>query len=136
MLSDTNTVVTMFTTGDWQPCVVTSTASGELLVRLRKDNQNSYTEEDIKALSVTIDFNGHDFITDRPRNKIYMLDRDGWFLSFIIPEEGIEEPHSVCMIGLGEVMMGECMTGFVKRIEYLRIHQFIYQLFLRYLDIN
>lgn len=77
MLSDTNTVVTMFTTGDWQPSVVTSTASGELLVRLRKDNQNSYTEEDIKALSVAIDFNGHGFITDRPRNKIYMLDRDG-----------------------------------------------------------
>uniref|UniRef100_A0A8W8I273 B box-type domain-containing protein n=1 Tax=Magallana gigas TaxID=29159 RepID=A0A8W8I273_MAGGI len=40
MISDTDTVVTIFTTGDWIPRGVTSAASGDLLVCLRKDDQS------------------------------------------------------------------------------------------------
>nr|XP_022325534.1 uncharacterized protein LOC111125743 [Crassostrea virginica] len=39
-ISDDDTVVTMFTTGDWIPHGITSSASGDLLVCLRKDDQS------------------------------------------------------------------------------------------------
>nr|XP_034325999.1 uncharacterized protein LOC117689318 isoform X2 [Crassostrea gigas] len=182
IISGNDTVVTMFTTGDWQPRGVTSAASGDLLVCLRKDDQNkvvrysstgtvlqeiqydsqcqplykktnyiaenvngdiivtdwklkaviavdrlgifrySYSGKDknFKALSVATDSNGHVIITDRPGNKIHMLDRDGRFLGYIIPEGGIEDPRSVCILGHGEMMVGECRTGIVKRIKYLK----------------
>ncbi|XP_065944450.1 tripartite motif-containing protein 2 [Magallana gigas] len=181
MISDTDTVVTMFTTRDWVPFGVTSAASGDLLVCLRKDDQSkvvryssigtvlqeiqydsqcqplykqavyitenvngdiivtdwekkaviaidrlgifrySYSGKDksFKALSVATNSNGHVIITDRPGNKIHMLDRDGRFLRYIIPDGGIEEPRAVCILGDGEMMVGECFTGIVKRIKYL-----------------
>nr|XP_011440098.1 uncharacterized protein LOC105337168 [Crassostrea gigas] len=181
MISDTDTVVTMFNTGDWQPFGVTSAASGDLLVCLRKDDQSkvvrysstgtvlqeiqydsqcqplykdatyvtenvngdiivtdwkknaviavnrsgifrySYSGKDnnFKALSVATDSNGHVIITDRPGNKIHMLDKDGRFLRYIIPEGGIKDPRAVCILGDGEMMVGECETGIAKRIKYL-----------------
>ena len=46
-----------------------------------------------------------------------MLDRDGRFLRYIIPEGGIKAPRPVCMIGNGEMIVGEEKTGLVKRIK-------------------
>ncbi|XP_052701326.1 E3 ubiquitin-protein ligase TRIM36-like [Crassostrea angulata] len=181
MISDTDTVVTMFTTGDWEPYGVTSTASGDLLVCLRKDDQTkvvrysstgtvlheiqydsqcqllykwavyitenvnrdiivtdweknaviavdrlgifrySYSDKDTKfaVSSVTTDSVGHVVVTDFGGNKIHMLDRDGRFLRYIIPEGGINNPRAVCILGHGEMMVGECLTGIAKRIKYL-----------------
>ncbi|XP_052699314.1 uncharacterized protein LOC128176806 [Crassostrea angulata] len=177
MISDTDTVVTMFTTGDWMPYGVTSAASGDLLVCLRKDDQNKVvrysstctvlqeiqydsqcqplykktnyiteningdiivTDWDKKAViavdrlgifrysysgvtysTVTTDFVGHVIVTDLSWNKIHMLDRDGRFLRYIIPEGGIKNPRGACILGDGEMMVGECMTGITKRIKYL-----------------
>ena len=48
-----------------------------------------------------------------------MLDRDGRFLRYIIPEGGIKAPRAVCMIGDGEMIVGECVTGLAKRIKFL-----------------
>ncbi|XP_078322980.1 uncharacterized protein LOC144622230 [Crassostrea virginica] len=39
-ISDDDTVVTMFTTGDWRPYGITGSASGNLLVCLRNDDQS------------------------------------------------------------------------------------------------
>ncbi|XP_065944773.1 E3 ubiquitin-protein ligase TRIM71-like [Magallana gigas] len=181
MISDTDTVETMFTTGDWTPYGVTSAASGDLLVCLRKDDQSkvvrysstgtvlqeiqydsqcqplykrvmyitenvnediivtdwekkaviavdrlgifrySYSgkDEDFKALSVATDSVGHVIVTDFQGNKIHMLDKDGRFLRYIIPEGGIKDPRGVCILGHGEMMVGECLTGIAKRIRYL-----------------
>nr|XP_011429764.2 E3 ubiquitin-protein ligase TRIM36 [Crassostrea gigas] len=181
MISDTDTVVTMFTTGDWKPYGVTSVTSGDLLVCLGKDDQNkvvrysstgtvlqeiqydsqcqplykdakyitenvngdiivtdwekkaviavdrlgifrySYSEKDsqFKPSSVATDSVGHVIVTEFPRNKIHMLDRDGRFLRYIIPEGGINKPRAVCILGDGEMMVGECLTGIAKRIKYL-----------------
>ncbi|XP_065944137.1 B-box type zinc finger protein ncl-1 isoform X1 [Magallana gigas] len=181
MISDTDTVVTMFTTGDWIPLGVTSAASGDLLVCLSKDDQSkvvrysstgtvlqeiqydsqcqplykevvyitenvngdiivtdwekdaviavdrlgifrfSYSEKDskIKPSSVATDSVGHVIVTEIPRNKIHMLDIDGRFLRYIIPEGGINTPRAVCILGDGEMMVGECYTGIAKRIKYL-----------------
>ncbi|XP_052697512.1 uncharacterized protein LOC128175725 [Crassostrea angulata] len=181
MISDTDTVVTMFTTGDWKPFGVTSSASGDLLVCLRKDDQSkvvrysstgtvlqeiqydsqcqplyknatyitenvngdiivtdwekkaviavdkfgifrySYSGKDskFKASSVATDFFGHVIVTENPRKKIHMLDRDGRFLRYIIPEGGIKNPRGVCILGDGEMMVGECNTGIAKRIKYI-----------------
>ncbi|XP_011450922.3 E3 ubiquitin-protein ligase TRIM71 isoform X1 [Magallana gigas] len=181
MISDTDTVVTMFTTGDWKPRGVTSAASGDLLVCLRKDDQSkvvrysstgtvlqeiqydsqcqplykrmmyitenvnediivtdlekkaviavdrlgifrySYSgkDEDFKALSVATDSVGHVIVTDFQGNKIHMLDKDGRFLRYIIPEGGIKDPRGVCILGDGEMMVGDSLTGIAKRIRYL-----------------
>ncbi|XP_065944637.1 E3 ubiquitin-protein ligase TRIM45 isoform X2 [Magallana gigas] len=52
-------------------------------------------------------------------DKIHMLNRDGRFLRYIIPEGGIKDPRSVCILGDGEMMVGENRTGIAKRIKYL-----------------
>eukprot|EP00105_Crassostrea_gigas_P013445 XP_011429764.1 PREDICTED: uncharacterized protein LOC105329957 [Crassostrea gigas] len=181
MITDTDTVVTMFTTGDWTPYGITSAASGDLLVCLRKDDQYkvvrysstgtvlqeiqydsqcqplykeatyitenvngdiivtdwekddviavdrlgifrySYSGKDrnFTALSVATDSVGHVIVTDDGGDKIHMLDRDGRFLRYIIPEGGIRKPRAVCILGHGEMMVGECETGIIKRIKYL-----------------
>eukprot|EP00105_Crassostrea_gigas_P001662 XP_011413917.1 PREDICTED: E3 ubiquitin-protein ligase TRIM36-like [Crassostrea gigas] len=180
-ISDTDTVVTMFTTGDWWPRGATSAASGDLLVCLRKDDQYkvvrysstgtvlqeiqydsqcqplykqavyitenvngdiivtdwekkaviavdrlgifrySYSgkDSDFRALSVATDSVGHVIVTGGVGKKISMLDRDGRFLRYIIPEGGIKDPRGVCVLGDGEMMVGECLTGIAKRIKYL-----------------
>nr|XP_011454001.2 uncharacterized protein LOC105346916 [Crassostrea gigas] len=181
MISDTDTVVTMFTTGKWVPRGVTSAASGDLLVCLCKDDQSkvvrysstgtvlqeiqydsqcqplykqavyitenvngdiivtdwkkkvviavdrlgifrySYSEKDsdFKPSSVATDSVGHVIVTEFPRHKIHILDRDGRFLRYIIPDGGIKDPRGVCILGDGEMMVGENLTGIAKRIKFL-----------------
>ncbi|XP_052696874.1 uncharacterized protein LOC128175355 [Crassostrea angulata] len=181
MIFGTDNVVTMFTTGDWVPYGVTSTASGDLLVCLRKDDQSkvvrysstgtvlqeiqydsqrqplykkaAYITENVNgdiivtdwkkkaviavdrlgifrylysgkdseffACSVATDSVGHVIVTGGVGKKISMLDRDGRFLRYIIPEGGIKDPRGVCILGDVEMMVGECLTGIAKRIKYL-----------------
>uniref|UniRef100_A0A8W8I1U2 B box-type domain-containing protein n=2 Tax=Magallana gigas TaxID=29159 RepID=A0A8W8I1U2_MAGGI len=177
MISDTDTVVTMFTTGDWDPYGVTSAASGDLLVCLRKDDQSKvvrysstgtvlqeiqydsqcqplykkavyitenvngdiivtdsekkavnavdrlgifrYSYSGVTCSTVTTDSIGHVIVTDYHDDKIHLLDRDGRFLRYIIPEGGIKYPRGVCILGDGDMMVGECKTGIAKRIKYL-----------------
>ncbi|XP_078327084.1 uncharacterized protein LOC111122792 isoform X2 [Crassostrea virginica] len=173
-ISDDDTVVTMFTTGDWEPYGITGSASGDLLVCLCKDDQSKvvrysstgtvlqeiqydsqcqplyqdayYITENVNgdiivtdfkmkkvitvdrlgifrysysggksATSVATDSVGHVYVTDYYGNKIHMLDRDGRFLRYINPEGGIKCPRAVCMIGDGDMIVGECKTGLAKR---------------------
>ena len=81
----------------------------------------AYSGKDNKldALSIDTDSVGHVYVTDYKVNKIHMLDRDGRFLRYIIPEGGIKGPRAVCMIGDGEMIVGEEKTGFTKRIKFL-----------------
>ena len=178
---DDETVVTMFTTGDWEPNGITGSASGDLLVCLCKDDQSKvvrysstgtvlqeiqyvsqgqplyqkawyiaenvngdiivtdfkkriviavdilgrfrYTysgrNNDLYAFSVATDSVGHVYVIDFIGDKIHMLDRDGRYLRYIIPEGGIEFPSAVCMIGDSEMIVGEFMTGLAKRIKLL-----------------
>ncbi|XP_052702240.1 uncharacterized protein LOC128178889 [Crassostrea angulata] len=178
MISDTDTVVTMFTTGDWDPYGVTSAASGDLLVCLSNDDQYKvvrysstgtvlqeirydsqgqplyknakyitenvngdiivtdwekeeviavdrlgifrYSYSGVSSSTVTTDSVGHVIVTDYNGQKIHMLDRDGRFLRYIIPKGGIEDPRGVCILGHGEMMVGETKTGIAKRIKYLK----------------
>ncbi|XP_056015628.1 uncharacterized protein LOC125675254 [Ostrea edulis] len=175
------TIQTMFTTGEWRPRGITSTASDDLLVCLRKDDQYkvvrysstgtvlqeiqydsqgqplyrdatcitenvngdiiitdwkknaviavdrlgiflfSYSGRDkpFFACAVTTDPAGHVIVTDLKGDKIHMLDRDGRFLGYIIPNLGIKFPRGVCIVGDGEMFVGECKTGVAKRIKYL-----------------
>nr|XP_022326821.1 uncharacterized protein LOC111126453 [Crassostrea virginica] len=176
-ISDDDTVVTMFTTGDWNPYGITGSASGDLLVCFLKDDQSKvvrysstgtvvqeiqydsqcqplyqvawYIAENVngdiivtdykmkKAIavdrfgifrysysegesvtSVATDFIGHVYVTECHGDKIYMLDRDGRFLRYIIPEGGIKCPRAVCMVGDGDMIVGECLTGVAKRIKF------------------
>nr|XP_022321637.1 E3 ubiquitin-protein ligase TRIM71-like [Crassostrea virginica] len=178
-ISDEDTVVTMFKTGDWEPYDITGSASGDLLVCLRKDNKSKvvrysstgtvlqeiqydsqgeplyqyawyiaenvnrdiivtdfkkkivivvdrlgifrYTysgkDNDLDAMSVATDSVGHVFVTDFKGDKIHMLDKAGRFLRYIEPKGGIKRPRAVCMIGDGEMIVGECRTGLAKRIK-------------------
>ncbi|XP_078323187.1 uncharacterized protein LOC111109841 [Crassostrea virginica] len=176
-ISDDDTVVTMFTTGDWEPFGITGSASGDLLVCLRKDDQSKVVRYSItgtvlqefqydsqcqplyqevyniaenvngdiivtdskkkkaiavdrfgifrysysggkNASSVATDSFGNIIVTDYTGDKIHMLDRDGRFLRYIIPEGGIKRPRAVCMIGDGEMIVGECETGLAKIIKF------------------
>nr|XP_022321336.1 uncharacterized protein LOC111123346 [Crassostrea virginica] len=180
-ISDDDTVVTMFTTGDWRPYGITGSASGDLLVCLDKNDQSKvvrysstgtvlqeiqydsqcqplyqepfyiaenvngdiivtdfkkrrvivvdrlgifrYTysgrNNDLDVSSVATDSVGHVYVTDYKGVKIHMLDRDGRFMRYIIPEGGIKNPRPVCMVGDGEMIVGERDTGLAKRIKFL-----------------
>jgi hypothetical protein len=48
-----------------------------------------------------------------------MLDRDGRFLRYIIPDQGIQRPRAVCIVGDREIFVGELETGIAKIIKYL-----------------
>nr|XP_011439546.2 uncharacterized protein LOC105336787 [Crassostrea gigas]XP_011439547.2 uncharacterized protein LOC105336787 [Crassostrea gigas]XP_011439549.2 uncharacterized protein LOC105336787 [Crassostrea gigas] len=72
-----------------------------------------------KCSAITTDSVGHVIVTDIQGDKIHMLNRDGRFLRYIIPEGGIEYPRAVCILGHGEMMVGENRTGIAKRIKYL-----------------
>ncbi|XP_052676876.1 tripartite motif-containing protein 2-like [Crassostrea angulata] len=182
IISNSNNDVTIFTTGDWNPRGITSTASGDLLVCLYKDNQSkvvrysstggvlqeiqydslcqpiysspyyitenvngdiivtdwkknsviavnrlgilrfSYSKEEniFFASAVVHDSFGHVIIADYRGDKIHLLDRDGQFLRYIIPREGIKSPRALCIMGHGEMIVGEGWTGNAKKIKYLK----------------
>jgi hypothetical protein len=180
-VADDKTIQTMFITGEWEPYGITSTASDDLLVCLRKDDQYkvvrysstgtilqeiqydsqgqplyehpAYIAENVNgdvivtdwmkraviavdrlgifrfsysgrddtfyATAVSTDPAGHVIVTDSRGNKIHMLDRDGRFLRYIIPHQGIKIPRDVCIVGGGEMFVGEMYNGVAKRIKYL-----------------
>eukprot|EP00105_Crassostrea_gigas_P005205 XP_011418717.1 PREDICTED: uncharacterized protein LOC105321926 [Crassostrea gigas] len=182
IISNSNNDVTIFTTGDWNPRGITSTASGDLLVCLYKDNQSKvvrysstggvlqeiqydslcqpiysspyYITENVNgdiivtdwkknsviavnrlgilrfsyskekniffASAVVHDSFGHVIIADYRGDKIHLLDRDGQFLRYIIPREGIKSPRALCIMGHGEMIVGEGWTGNAKKIKYLK----------------
>jgi hypothetical protein len=115
-----------------KPIFITENVNGDVIVTDWKKNavvavdglgifRFSYAEmdEDFHASSVTTDPAGHVIVTDFLGDKIHMLDRDGRFLRYIIPDQGIYTPRAVCIIGDGEMIVGECLTGIAKRIRYL-----------------
>ena len=77
-------------------------------------------DNDLNALSVATDSVGHVYVTDFEGDKIHMPERDGRFLRYIIPEGGIKRPRDVCIFDDGEMIVGECMTGLAKRINFLK----------------
>ncbi|XP_062622177.1 uncharacterized protein LOC134283706 [Saccostrea cucullata] len=80
---------------------------------------NKATKDEIRYCSLTTDSMHHIIINDFLHHKIHMLDRDGRFLRYIIPDQGIKNPRAVCVIREGELLVGECITGIIKRIKYL-----------------
>uniref|UniRef100_K1PZQ8 Tripartite motif-containing protein 45 n=1 Tax=Magallana gigas TaxID=29159 RepID=K1PZQ8_MAGGI len=111
---------------------ITENVNGDIIVTDWKKNaviavdrlgifRYSYSGKDTKfdVCSVATDSFGHVIATDYKFDKIYMLDRDGRFLRYIIPEGGINRPRGVCILGHGEMMVVECKTGIGKRIKYL-----------------
>ncbi|XP_056021782.1 E3 ubiquitin-protein ligase TRIM36-like [Ostrea edulis] len=99
---------------DWKKNAVTAV---DRLGIFRFSYSGRGNEFDVCA--VTTDPAGHVIVTDSAGNKIHMLDRNGTFLRYIIPEGGIKEPRAVCFVGDGEMFVGEQKTGIAKRIKYL-----------------
>ncbi|XP_062595026.1 uncharacterized protein LOC134256394 [Saccostrea cucullata] len=81
---------------------------------------NKAFKKDFKPRCLTTDSMHHIIITNCNGDKIHMLDRDGRFLRYIIPDQGIQRPRAVCVVREGELMVGECITGMIKRIKYLQ----------------
>nr|XP_022319978.1 uncharacterized protein LOC111122498 [Crassostrea virginica] len=69
--------------------------------------QYSGKHRDFSVRSIATDSIGRVFRTDLKGNKIHMLDRDGRFLRYIIPDGGIEHPRGVCIICVGEMIVRE-----------------------------
>jgi hypothetical protein len=180
-VADDKTIQTMFTTGEWIPRGITSTASDDLLACLYKDDQSkvvrysstgtvlqeiqhdsqcrplyedpTYIAENVKGdivvtdwrknaviavdrlgifrfsysgqddtfdvCAVTTDPAGHVIVTDYKSDRIHILDRDGRFLRYIIPDQGVKRPRGVCVTRDGGMFVGENRTGIAKRIKYL-----------------
>ncbi|XP_022320064.2 uncharacterized protein LOC111122565 [Crassostrea virginica] len=97
-ISDDDTVVTMFTTGDWIPCGITGSASGDLLVCLFKDDQSKVVRysstgtvlQEIQydsqcqplyqlAWHIAENINGDIIVTDFKMEKVIAVDSLGIF---------------------------------------------------------
>ena len=95
-VSDDDTVVTMFTTGDWRPFGITGSASGDLLICLRNDDQSKVVRynstgtvlQEIQydsqcqtlyqfAWYITENTNGDIIVTDLKRTMAIAVDRLG-----------------------------------------------------------
>ena len=61
---------------------------------------------------------GHVIVTNFSGHKIHMLDRDGQFLRYIIPEGGIKYPRAVCRMENGEIIVGESVSCIAKGIKF------------------
>ena len=93
--NETNDTATMFTTGDWKPYDITSSASGDILVCLRKDDQSKVVRysctgtvlQEIQYYSqqplyqapwdIAENVNGDIIVTDKKEKKIIAVDRHG-----------------------------------------------------------
>ena len=182
----------MFTTGDWTPYGITGSASGDLLVCLRKDDQSKvvrysstgtvlqeiqydsqcqplyqgvwYIAENINGDIVVTDFQkkqviavnrlgifrytyaeetnafypmgvvtdsvGHVIVANFQGHKIDLLDMDGQFLRYIIPEGGIRFPRAVCKMDNGDIIIGEsvsCIAKGIKFFEWQERYRLIYR---------
>ncbi|XP_078327109.1 uncharacterized protein LOC111122729 [Crassostrea virginica] len=181
-ISDDDTVVTMFTTGNWIPYGITGSSSGDLLVCLRKSAESKvvryssngtilqeiqydsqcqplyqcvwYIAENINGDIVVTDFNykkkqviavnrlgifrytysekesafhpmgvvtdslGHVIVANFLGHKVHLLDKDGHFLRYIIPEGGINYPRAVCKLDNGDFIIGESVSCLVKGIKF------------------
>jgi hypothetical protein len=62
-------------------------------------------DDECIATAVTTDLAGHVIITDDLFDRIHMLDRDGQFLGYIIPDHGITLPRAVCIVGSGTCLL-------------------------------
>ena len=72
--------------------------------------------KDFDICSVATDSVGNVFITDYEGEKVHLLDGDGHFIRYIVPDEGLSRPRAVSIID-DELCVGECKTGLVKRIK-------------------
>lgn len=68
--------------------------------------------------SVTNDNSGNVIITDYRGERIHFLDRNGQFLKCIIPLGSLKAPRAVCVVGNGEMIVGEKTTGLAKIIKF------------------
>ncbi|XP_052699642.1 uncharacterized protein LOC128177118 [Crassostrea angulata] len=107
---------------------VTENVNGDIIVTDFKKNAViavdrlgifRYSYSGVTGSRVTTDSVGHVIVTDYLGNKIHMLDRDGRFLRYIIPEGGMYIARAVCILGDGEMMVGECKTGIAKIVKFL-----------------
>ena len=136
-------VVTMITTGNWRPYGITFSATGDLLVCLRKDDQSKLVRcsstgtvlQEIQYDShsqplfqwvfyISKNVKGDIIVTDFLEKKVVTVDRLGifrnfYFLRYLISEGGIKLSRAVCMVGDGEMIVGETLTGLAKAIKFI-----------------
>uniref|UniRef100_K1QJ40 Protein wech n=1 Tax=Magallana gigas TaxID=29159 RepID=K1QJ40_MAGGI len=135
MISDTDTVVTTFTTGDWRPFGVTRAASGDLLVCLRKDDHSKVVRysstgtvlQEIQydsqgqplykqAVYITENVNGDIIITDSEKNAVIAVDRLGIFRYSYSGKDSDFKALSVAADSVGHVIV---TGGIGKKISML-----------------
>ncbi|XP_062592871.1 uncharacterized protein LOC134254361 [Saccostrea cucullata] len=58
--------------------------------------------------------------TDFENHKIHLLDKYGQFLRFLDPDAGISRPRAITIDKDGKIWFGECFSGKVKVMQYLK----------------
>uniref|UniRef100_K1QY23 Tripartite motif-containing protein 45 n=1 Tax=Magallana gigas TaxID=29159 RepID=K1QY23_MAGGI len=136
MISDTDTVVTMFTTGDWWPYGVTSAASGDLLVCLRKVDQSKVVRysstgtvlQEIQydsqcqplyelAICITENVNGDIIVTDWKKNVVIALDRLGIFRYSYSGKDSDFDVCSVATDSVGHVIVTDYKVDKIHMLD-------------------
>lgn len=144
MISDTNNMVTMFSTGNMEPRGITSTASGDFLVCIRHGNcsnvvrfsptgsvlqkiqyDSQYQPLYEEATYITENVNGDIIVTDKKRKAVIAVDRLGIFQYLYSGKNQSFKPVSIASDSVGHVIIADN----VGQIHILDI----YGLFLGYI---
>lgn len=144
MISDTNNMVTMFSTGNMEPRGITSTASGDFLVCIRHGNcsnvvrfsptgsvrqkiqyDSQYQPLYEDATYITENVNGDIIVTDKKRKAVIAVDRLGIFQYLYSGKNQSFKPVSIASDSVGHVIIADN----VGQIHILDI----YGLFLGYI---
>ena len=123
-ISDDDTVVTMFTTGDWRPYGITGSASGDLLVCLNKEDQSKVVRysstgtvlQEIQydhqsqplyreAFYIAENVNGDIIVTDLKKNTVIAVDRLGIFRYTYPGKNNALDAASVATDSVGQVFV-------------------------------
>lgn len=73
-----------------------------------------------KPISITTDCFCNFLISDWSNHVVHVLNGDGVFLRLVALKQGIKEPRGLCVLGEGLLSVGECATGMIKVLKYLK----------------
>lgn len=73
-----------------------------------------------QPISIATDCFSNYLISDWANHVIHLLNGDGVFLRVIALKQSLKEPRGLCIIGEGLLSVGECATGAIKVLRYLK----------------